>query len=160
MSSHAQSHYGYEQRDIGVRSIVKWTVGLIVFIILTLIASIFIYRALIPANPMVNDNPTRPFIRRIPPPPLLQDNVTASTDIKVMREAEDKLLNKYGVRNDRPNTMRVPIDRAIEMIIAKGKLFPPPSSPNVRASVSRPVSNAAVNRPLQGELGRLSAPTR
>ncbi len=54
----------------------------------------------------------------LPPRPRLQ--VTPARDLREMRESEDKLLNTYGWVDKQAGIVRIPIDRAIEVVAQKG----------------------------------------
>jgi len=62
-----------------------------------------------------------------PPQPRLQTN--PSRDLGEMRRAEDVLLHSYGWIDRQTGTVRIPIDRAIDVLAAQ-QLGPHPQSPS------------------------------
>ena len=50
--------------------------------------------------------------------PRLQ--VNAPSELRTMREAEDRMLNSYGWVDPQSETVRIPIERAMEILAQKG----------------------------------------
>ena len=55
---------------------------------------------------------------QLPPEPRLQDN--AVQDLRQMRAAEDQILNSYGWVDKEKGVVRIPIDRAIDLLAQRG----------------------------------------
>ena len=53
-----------------------------------------------------------------PPEPKLQANPQA--DMRMMREKEDTILNHYGWVNPNHGVVRIPIDRALDLVAERG----------------------------------------
>jgi hypothetical protein len=68
--------------------------------------------------------------RSRPPAPQLEE--TPILDLARERAAEDKLLNSYGWVNQESGTVRIPVDRAMDLVIERGlparQQAPPPAS--------------------------------
>ncbi|HEY6199544.1 MAG TPA: hypothetical protein VI231_13105, partial [Candidatus Binatia bacterium] len=66
--------------------------------------------------------------RQAPRPPLVvtreatepQLQVNAPSELRTIREAEDRMLNSYGWVDPQGETVRIPIDRAMEILAQKG----------------------------------------
>ena len=56
--------------------------------------------------------------RRLPPMPRLQS--APITDLKDMRAAEEQILNGYGWVDQANGVVRIPIDRAIDLLAQRG----------------------------------------
>ena len=54
----------------------------------------------------------------LPPEPRLQDN--AVEDLRRMRAAEDRILNGYGWVDRKKGVVRIPIDRAMDLLAQRG----------------------------------------
>lgn len=110
---------GHEQRDVQVRPIAMFGVGLFVFtsVILFLMGWLFHHfagrqaRVDVPASPLADT-------RVQPPEPRLQ--VVPGQDFKEMRAAEEAVLKSYGWADREARVVRIPIDRAIELLVERG----------------------------------------
>ncbi len=69
-----------------------------------------------------------------PPGPLLQANPTA--DMAAMRREEDQLLSTYGWVDRQQGVVRVPIDRAIDLVLEAGL----PQQPRGEGASAAPAS--------------------
>ncbi|HLI85011.1 MAG TPA: hypothetical protein VKV17_13900 [Bryobacteraceae bacterium] len=147
----------HESRDINVWAIGKIGIGLV----LTTIASIFIvfgvFRFL---QVQYQKHPPRAFeiqdARQLPPEPRLVPNEPES--LEEMRTAEDAILNGYSWANQDHTEVKIPIDKAIDKLLAKGlpaRAQAPAEAPD---GVSVPTDSGLgekiqqVGGPLAGEL--------
>lgn len=64
------------------------------------------------------DQSAQQAVQQIPPEPRLQ--VHAPEDLRTFREREDHILSTYAIIDQKQGTVRVPIDRAIDMLAQKG----------------------------------------
>ncbi len=110
---------GYERRDMSLRVVGIFFLGLIVGIsaVLLLMAWLFDY---FEAREASRDTPPSPLAeaRPLPPEPRLQ--VNPSVDLKAMRAAEDAALNTYGWVDRKAGIVRIPIERAMELLAERG----------------------------------------
>ncbi len=110
---------GYEQRDMSVRVVGTFFGGLIVavVVVLLLMAWLFNYFA---AREARRDVPPSPLAaaRQLPPEPRLQ--VNPQQDLKAMRADEDALLRSYGWVDRNAGVVRIPIDRAMNLLVQRG----------------------------------------
>src|ERR1700722_6542728 len=121
------SHGDYERRDIGVAGIVYFIVGLAVatFIVHLVLAGLYDYldkraRALQPpVNALVENAP--PDTRNVAPhyPERAFPNPRLETDerdqLNGIRLDEERTLNSYGWADEKAGTVRIPIERAMEL---------------------------------------------
>lgn len=115
---------GYEIRDVDYKRLPKAVISFLIFGVCGGLVGAFIYtnRFLV-----LNIQEPRPGInaelsRRTPPPgtPLIQDNVNSKTDIAVLRKAETKRLGSTEYLDDKHEYVRIPIDRAMDLIVKNG----------------------------------------
>jgi len=110
----------HENHDREVGAIVEVAIG----VILLTAASIFVLIALLPHWEIrVSANQSSPAgsaidARKLPPEPRLQDN--AVQDLQRMRTAEDLTLSGYGWVDQKKGVVRIPIDRAIDLLAQRG----------------------------------------
>jgi len=109
---------GYETRDANPASIVKFGVGLAILLIVVAIGMRWVFgfyahtQNLGPAaSPFEN-------ARTLPPSPRLQ--VTPQADIHSYWEKQQEILNSYGWVDEHNGVVRIPIDRAMRLVIERG----------------------------------------
>ena len=56
--------------------------------------------------------------RMLPPEPRLQ--VSAPKDLKQYKAAQEEILNSYGWVDEKAGVVRIPIDRAMDILAQKG----------------------------------------
>ncbi len=96
-----------EQRDVNARAVWWSAAGLAATIALVLIVLAPFQRASRIGAPTLSA-----------PPPALQQN--PADDLRVMRAAEDATLRSYGWIDRDAGTIRIPIERAIELTAQRG----------------------------------------
>lgn len=109
----------YEKRDVSLQVIAIFGAGLIVLTIVVLLLMRLMFNALeatrerseVPLAPLANT-------RQPPSGPLLQ--VNPAQELNEMRAREDALLNSYRWVNEEAGIVRIPINRAIELLAEKG----------------------------------------
>lgn len=111
---------GHETAEIRTSPIVRFLVGLgaaalLVFILMGVLFNVMEERA-VKAEPRLSPLVTRER-ERVPPEPRLQ--VTPLRDYQVFRAAQDSLLRTYGWANRETGTVRIPIERAMEILAAR-----------------------------------------
>jgi hypothetical protein len=121
---HALEHpkFGHEVQDVNAYAITKFGIGLT----LTIIVSMFVLWGLFnyfKSNVIAEfgGDPTAGVgkdARRMPPEPRLQS--TPRLDLSAVRAAEDQILNGYAVVEGTKGAVRIPIDRAMEILAQRG----------------------------------------
>src|SRR5579864_1137045 len=131
-SPNAPGHGDYERRDIGVRGIFYFLAGLAAAAILIhlLLAGLYNYldkrekARQPPVNPLVSNAPAD--TRRVPPkypdtafpdPRLETDERTQLNNIRI---AEEQKLNSYDWVDQKAGTVRIPIERAVDLVAQRG----------------------------------------
>ena len=111
---------GHEHTDVVPRPIVVAGIGLALALILAGAVALGLFdlfaayeaRVSPPANPLAAaEGP------RLPPEPRLQ--VHPIKDLRELHEAEDTLLDHYGWVDKNTGVVRIPIERAIDLLAAK-----------------------------------------
>ena len=126
----------HENRGVNIWAIGKVGIGLILTTILSLFLVLGIFRALelrenaaqIPPSPGINVD-----ARRLPPEPRLIEN--EPENLQQMRGAEDKILNGYSWADEKHTLVKIPIDRAIDMLAQRGLPSVKQNAPPDTASV-------------------------
>jgi hypothetical protein len=111
---------GHEERDTNIRAILWFAVSLVATLVVVLLVVNWVFRAF----PKPEAEISAPLsavpgaVAQLPPEPRLQ--VNAPEDLKKLREEEDSVLNSYGWVDKQKGIVRIPIDRAIEILARRG----------------------------------------
>ena len=113
-----QTERRHETRDVDTRRLANFGVGLAMLIVAGLVASFAAFRYFVvhqslgpPASPFEN-------VRTLPPAPRLQ--VEPRQDLKHYLTGEDETLNSYGWVDRKAGIVRIPITRAMELLLQQG----------------------------------------
>lgn len=137
---------GHERSDVNISALVQFGIGLAALAVLSFVLVWVVYHVMekVHGGPVVRTG-LGVTATALPPEPRLQHAPIA--DLKNMLDAEDKLLHTYGWVDQQHGVVRVPIDRAIDMLAQRG--LPSRTTPG-------PVSAAAgVTVPDESGLGRI-----
>jgi hypothetical protein len=131
-TKHENGHGSFERQDLQVSGILYFLLTIVVVTILCLfgLRGVFAFldhreKALQPAlNPLVTNVPTD--TRHIPkdyeekafPDPLLEKD--EHTKIDDLRSKEEQTLYSYGWVDEKAGTVRIPIDRAMDLLVQRG----------------------------------------
>ena len=118
---------GHETSDVAIRGIVRFGIGLAVATVVVQVAMWGLFRVLqrrenrvdVPVPAMVAAS-----LRRTPPEPRLEANPLEPR--RRMRAREDAVLTTYGWVDRQTGVARIPIGRAMELLVENGL---PPSKP-------------------------------
>jgi hypothetical protein len=121
---------GYELRDVNVRVVMIGIFALVIICVGAVVATELLVN-IWSRPPETGGAPAiADYGRLLPPSPRLQAN--PPEDMKEFLEQEDAILNSYGWINRETGVVRIPIDRAMEMVAEQG----PPSWDESEASPS------------------------
>lgn len=109
---------GYEKRDVNTRAI-AYSVAVLFALV---VASLFTMRWLFDyfsATQTLGPSAS-PFtdVRQLPPEPRLQ--VQPVEDLNRLRENQEEMLSSYGWADRTTGKVRIPIDRAMDLILERG----------------------------------------
>lgn len=147
----------HEHRDINVFALGKFAIGLVIVTIFCagLVAGVFQYllhrEGGIPASRM--ESPAQD-ARQLPPEPRLEE--TPALDLEEMRSAEDKLQTTYGWLDESNGIVRLPIDRAMDLVVQRG--LPSRQSGFQSAAAGVTVPTASGLGPIMQQAGGPLAP--
>jgi hypothetical protein len=150
----------HEERDVNV-----WALGKLgIALVLATIASIFIVLGVFRflqsqynAHPPLGTYEVHD-ARQLPPEPRLVPN--EPENLLEMRTAEDALLNGYSWTDQQHTQVKIPIDRAIDKLVAKGLPYRTQATPSAAQGVSVPTASSLgpkmqqVGGPLAEDLGK------
>ena len=106
---------GFEETDVNVVAVGKFGIALLLVTILAmaLLVGVFNYLKSQEGGEAISVNP-----RKVFPQPQLEE--TPIPDLKAVREAEDEALNSYGWVDQQKGVVRIPIAKAMDMVVARG----------------------------------------
>jgi hypothetical protein len=119
MADQASNEAGYERRDLNVRGVAWCAVALVVAAIVVHVALAGLYKVFKHQHPSA-DAPSRIALspQLIAPKPRLQVEPTKELDDYFA--AENQKLNSYGWVDKTAGVVRIPIDRAMDLIAQRG----------------------------------------
>jgi hypothetical protein len=112
---------GHEESDIRVRPIAWAGAGLTVIVVLifVLMRWTFVSYMTRDAAESAPENPlAASYGRQVPPEPRLQTHPVR--DLRELRAAEDATLTSYGWVDRKAGIVRIPIARAMELLVSRG----------------------------------------
>ena len=145
-AENARPRHDHERTDAKAKPIVVFAVGMAGLVVFGLVVSLIAFDYFVkhqslgpPASPFEN-------VRQLPPEPRLQ--VNAPQDLERYKEEETKVLDSYGWVDQKAGIVRIPIARAMDVLLHEG--FPvrknAPEHPDGQASVGRSGSAAIAGR--------------
>jgi hypothetical protein len=111
---------GHEQDHVPVTAITKFALALVVLMIVTLTGLALLFRLWTARESAVSLLPGLYHKLELPRPRL---QTSDRMDMEQLRQSEDKVLNTYGWVDRDAGTVRVPIDRAMELLVERGLPF-------------------------------------
>ena len=124
----------HESSDADVGVVLKFGLGLVTLTILVLVSTWWLYGFLAgpsPGEALPSALPPRP---RTAAPPL---QISPGLDLEAIRAEETELLSTYGWIDRERGIVRVPIDRAMELLLERGAPAPSPGMTEEQESETR-----------------------
>ncbi len=129
---------GYEYRDANIRGLLEFGFWLAMVLVVTLLAMRWTYHFYARMEPV--GPPASPFtnVREIPPGPLLQ--ALPHIDLQTYCEGMEQQVNTYGWIDQPGGVVRLPVDRAMDLLLERGLPVRAPSEapPGASSEVMAP----------------------
>lgn len=157
----AAGHGSYERQDLKVSGILYFLLGLVVVTVICLLALRGFYAFLEhrekasqpPVNPLVTNAPAD--TRKLPvdykeylkgnfPDPRLE--IDERTQLNDDRLREERTLRSYGWADEKAGTVRIPIERAMDLIVQRGLPVRPQGAANESPAAKTATSKTATSR--------------
>jgi hypothetical protein len=146
---HGAPNEAYEHSDASPRSLFKWAVALAVVLVVVFVAMrwLFFFYGKVqslgrPASPFEN-------ARVLPPAPRLQ--VHPRADLHAYCVQQLKTLNSYGWEDQQNGVVRIPVDRAMDLLLQQG--LPARAPSDIPPGVSNPAPFVPTVTDAQGPCG-------
>jgi hypothetical protein len=149
-SNKAQGHGDFERRDIGGTGVIYFFVAIVAATLVAAFLLVCMYKFLdkrsnaeqAPVNPLVTNAPadTRHVRTDYPnsafPEPRLEKN--ERTQFNDVISGEEQTLNSYGWLDEKSKTVRIPIERAMDLIAQRGLPVRPQEALAAPTAASKP----------------------
>lgn len=140
----------HETRDADIRKLVWMGVGLVGLIIFGFIVTEGAFHYLVGQHPI--KRPTTLFTRsQMPPPPLIQEH--PGGELATYMEQQDHLLDSYGWVDRKAGIVRIPIARAMDLLLQKGLPVRPLGQVTRAVSAPHELPRGDFGPPPQGVAG-------
>jgi len=107
---------GHETKDVNVWAVGKFAIGLVAVCVVSLVLLFGLLKFFQSREETSVANTVDP-VKLFPEPQLQQ---TPIPDLRAIRAEEDKLLNGYAWVDPKNGIVRIPVDRAIEVLAKRG----------------------------------------
>jgi hypothetical protein len=108
----------YEDSDVSVGRLFLFAAGVVGLVVFGMLVSAGVFHFFVQHQTL--GPPASPFedVRTLPPGPRLQ--TAAPLDLKRYRADQEKLLQGYGWVDSQAGIVRIPVDRAMDLMLQKG----------------------------------------
>ena len=136
---------GHEEKDVNFIAITKFGIGLTITMLATVFVMWGLFHYFVSSEEKEYGVPSQlpaaaGSAAKVPPQPRLQQS--PPIDLREMRAAEDQLLHHYSWADKDKGAVRMPIDRAMDLLAERGLKSRPAAEALVGQSVS-PAPNTA-----------------
>jgi len=122
MDEHSQAvkhpQRGYEDSEVSLGRLFAFAAGVAGLVVFGVVASAVVFHFFVRHQPL--GPPASPFedVRQLPPEPRLQTE--APEDLDQYRAEQEKVFKTYGWVDSEGGVVRIPVDRAMDILLAKG----------------------------------------
>jgi FtsZ-interacting cell division protein ZipA len=116
---------GHETTDVNPYYLTLFGIGLLVIVAIVLLVLAWMFRRMETAARRADPPPSPVADDQVPPPPRLQ--TAPAADLAQMRREDQHVLSSYAWTDREQRKVRIPIDRAMEILVQRG--FPEPAPP-------------------------------
>jgi hypothetical protein len=142
---------GYEQKDADVRNVARYGLALAITLVIVMVAMDWTFKFFAkietlgpPASPFEN-------VRVLPPQPRLQPQPIS--ELKSYCQAEQLELTSYGWVDQHNGVVRIPVDRAMDLVLQRGLPARPANQASSDSSTAMPAGSPNVAPSVMGAAG-------
>jgi len=125
---------GYENPEVNAGRLFAFASGVVGLVLVGVLGSALVFHFFVSHQPL--GPPASPFenVRTVPPEPRLQ--TAAPLDLGHYRAEQEKILDSYGWVDPQAGIVRIPVNRAMDLLLQKG--YPVRSSSPLKGQVVTP----------------------
>jgi hypothetical protein len=156
--AHGSPESGYERRDVNVPALLKFGFWMAMLLVVTFLGMRWTFNYFGRTQPL--GAPSSPFAntRELPPSPRLQ--VTPHLDLQTYCQGQEAQVNSYGWVDQRLGVVRIPVDRAMGLVLEHGLPARSSAAPAGTTYATPKPAPAAGGADLQGPCGYLAPPVQ
>ena len=139
---------GYETRDANPRGVLGFLIALSMVLVFTAIVCWGMFKYYSASRASFTSASPFSDVRQLPAGPQLQ--VNPRQDLLKFREQQERSLESYSWENKEDGTVRVPIERAMDMLLKQGL----PVAPSVTSAETSPQASQAAKSLAKGSANR------
>ena len=118
-------HPDYEHEDVRPRGVFEFAVGFVIAIVVVFVVVWWMYGYIRRRDEMADVRRSLiPPASSVPPGPRLQ--VNPAEELQAFKKEQDQILNSYGWVSREDGRVRIPIERAMELVV-QGRFLPVPA---------------------------------
>jgi hypothetical protein len=153
----ASQEAGYEKRDVNVAALLKFGFWMAILLIVTFLGMRWTFNYF--SRTQTLGAPTSPFARarELPPNPRIQ--VTPHLDLQMYCQGQEEEVNTYAWVDQRLGVVRIPVDRAMDLVLQRGLPSRSGAAPAGSNNVTPDPAAVAGGADLQGPCGYLAPST-
>ncbi len=147
----------FEERDVNVWAVGKFGIGLALLCVVCLALVLGFFKFFESQTGGARPRATETIgvdASKLPPLPRLE--VTPILDLHAMQAAEDSVLTSYGWIDQSHGVVRIPIDRAIDLLAQRGLAARPQNDPQSAAAGTSVPSESGLGEKVQQPGGPLA----
>jgi preprotein translocase subunit Sec61beta len=110
----------HESTDVRIRPLAIFVFALFLAVVVVLAAMAGLYRYFAAHQPKP-EVPPSPLVRAPQTPPAIQLQAVPAAEMRALRAHEERVLTSYGWVDRSTGVVRIPIDRAIELMAQRGE---------------------------------------
>lgn len=135
----------YEDSEVSIGRLFAFAGGVVGLVVLGVIGSAAVFHFFVRHQPL--GPPASPFedVRPVPPEPRLQTD--APLDLKRYRQDQENILNTYGWVDAHAGVVRIPVERAMDVLLEKGYPVRGSVPANPGTTKTQQAGKPAVNQP-------------
>ena len=118
MSEPVKAPRAYESSEVSTGRLFAFAAGVVGLVVVGVLASAFVFHFFVEHQSM--GPPASPFEGSRAMPPELRLQTTAPQDLKRYRTEQEKTLGEYGWADPQAQVVRIPVERAMDLLLQKG----------------------------------------
>lgn len=134
----------YEDSSVSVKELFAFAMGIVALVLVGVVVSAFTFRFFENHTPMGPS--ASPFDDSRELPPGLRLQTAAPVDLQYYRNAQNKTLTEYGWVDPKAGVVRIPVERAMQILLQKG--YPVRGSSPVNGQANVPGESEPPGSPL------------